>query len=223
MEEPDALRAKVIEAHAADWQLAAHVIGDRGIGTWLDCLEAAARTASGEGRRHRLEHFAVPGHDAITRVRRLGAIVVPQYGFLHRLGGSFAEAVGPARAQRLYPGRSVREAGVVIAGSSDHPIGPLSPYQAIATAVDRTTASGLLLNAGEALSMREALAAYAEGGTFAMGHERSRGRIEVGRRADLAVLDRDILALAPADIAAARSRLTLAEGEIVHSDGTLAD
>jgi predicted amidohydrolase YtcJ len=221
MERTADLRAKVIEAHVTGWQVAAHVIGDRAIAHWLACLEAA--TAAGPSpERHRLEHFAVPGNDAIARVRRLGAIVVPQYGFLHRLGTSFASAVGPARAQQLYPGKSVRTAGIVIAASSDHPIGPLSPYPAIAAAIDRTTSTGLVLNADEGLSAREALAAYTEGGAFAMGHEHRRGRLEAGMLADIAVLDRDILAVEPADIAAARSRLTVVGGEIAHCDGTLA-
>jgi len=220
MEPAADLRAKVIEAHVLGWQLAAHVIGDRAIAHWLDCLEAAAAAAPSP-ERHRLEHFAVPGGDAIARVRRLGAIVVPQYGFLQRLGTSFAAAVGEGRAQRLYPGRSVRQAGITIAGSSDHPIGPLSPYPAIAAAANRTTSTGLVLNAAESLSPREALAAYTEGGTLAMGHEERRGRLRAGMLADIAVLDRDILAGDAADIAATRSRLTVVGGNIAHSDGTL--
>ena len=218
---PADLRAKVIEAHAAGWQLAAHVIGDRGIANWLDCLEAAQLAAPRAGARHRLEHFAVPAANATARVRALGAIVVPQYGFLHRLGASFAEAVGPSRAQRLYPGSSLRKAGIVIAGSSDHPIGPLSPYLGIATAISRATSAGFVLNEAEALSPQEALETYTEGGAFAMGHESSRGRIAVGGLADLAVLDCDILCSAPRAIAGTKARLTFIQGEIVYSDGTL--
>jgi len=220
MEAAADLRAKVIEAHVLGWQLAAHVIGDRAIAHWLDCLEAAA-AASPSPERHRLEHFAVPDPEAIARARRLGAVVVPQYGFLQRLGTSFAAAVGPERAQRLYPGRSVGQAGVTVAGSSDHPIGPLSPYPAIAAAISRTTSTGLLLNAAESLSPRDALAAYAEGGAFAMGHEHRRGRLQAGMLADVAILDRDILASDPVDLAGTRSRMTVVGGEIAYSDGTL--
>ncbi|MBN9041436.1 MAG: amidohydrolase [Rhizobiales bacterium] len=222
MEEPAELRAKVIEAHSAGWQLAAHVIGDRAIANWLHCLEEAQRIAPRTDARHRLEHFAVRGEDAIARVRALGAVVVPQYGFLRRLGTSFAEAVGPVRAQRLYPGKSLRDAGIVIASSSDHPIGPLSPYPGIAAAIDRTTSTGLVLNAGEALSVDDALATYTEGGPFVMGHEGRRGSIEVGQFADLAVLDRDVFNIDSNAIAETRSRLTLVGGEIAYSDGTLA-
>lgn len=221
MEDTAGLRAKVTEAHAAGWQLAAHVIGDRGIANWLDCLEAAQLAAPRAGARHRLEHFAVPAANATARVRALGAIVVPQYGFLHRLGASFAEAVGPSRAQRLYPGSSLRKAGIVVAGSSDHPIGPLSPYLGIATAISRATSAGSVLNEAEALSAQEALETYTEGGAFAMGHENRRGRIAVGGLADLAVLDCDILESAPPAIAATKARLTFIEGEIAWSDGTL--
>lgn len=221
MEPPSDLRAKVIDGHACGWQLAAHVIGDRGIAHWLDCLVAASRAWPRADTRHRIEHFAVRGPRALEQVRALGAVVVPQYGFLRRLGASFAEAVGAARSQRLYPGRSLRDAGIVVAGSSDHPIGSLSPYLGIATAIDRMAANGLVLNAGEALMVEEALAAYTEGGAFAMGHERHRGRIAVGQYADLAVLDRDILTLPPPEIEGARARLTVVGGETLFSDGTL--
>ncbi|MGY3697592.1 putative amidohydrolase YtcJ [Bradyrhizobium sp. USDA 3240] len=220
MEDPADLRAKVMDAHTAGWQLAAHVIGDRAIDHWLSALEAAQRAAPRGDPRHRLEHFAICSADAVERVRSLGAIVVPQYGFLHRLGRSFAHAVGPARAQRLYPGRTVRNAGVTIAGSSDHPIGPLSPFIGMAAAVDRTTAEGLIMNADEALSRREALDIYTSGGAFAMGHEQWRGAIAVGYAADLAVLDRDIFADG-ADIAPARSHATWVDGEVAFSDGAL--
>lgn len=221
MESPAELYAKVRDAHAAGWQLAAHVIGDRAIDHWLLALEAAQRAVPRIDARHRLEHFAICRDDAVERVRALGAIVVPQYGFLRRLGGSFARAVGPARAQRLYPGHSVHDAGVTIAGSSDHPIGPLSPFVGIAAAVDRTTGDeGMIVNAGEALSRQQALDIYTRGGAFAMGHERWRGTIAVGNAADLAVLDRDILN-AGTDVARARSHATWVDGKIAFSDGAL--
>jgi predicted amidohydrolase YtcJ len=222
MEPPADLRAKVIDGHACGWQLAAHVIGDRGIDHWLDCLSAAHKAWPRDDARHRIEHFAVRGPKAIAQVQSLGAVVVPQYGFLRRLGALFAEAVGEARAERLYPGRTLRDAGIVVAGSSDHPIGPLSPHLGIAAAIDRKAANGRVLNAGESLTAAEALAAYTEGGAFAMGHEQRRGRIAVGQYADLAVLDRDILELPPEAIEPTRARLTVVGGETVFSDGTLA-
>lgn len=220
MQETAELRAKAIDGHASGWRLAAHVIGDRAIACWLDCLEAAQHAYPREAR-HRLEHFALPGGDAIARAQALGAVVVPQYGFLRRLGASFAEAVGGGRAQRLYPGKTLCKAGVVIAGSSDHPIGALSPYLGIAGAMDRKAENGITLNAGEALSVQEALAAYTEGGAFAMGHERRRGRLAVAQFADLAVLDRDILASPPQAIETAKARLTLVQGELAYSDGAI--
>lgn len=221
MEEPDELRHKVIEAHADGWQLAGHVIGDRGIGLWLDCLDAAQKHHPRPDPRHRLEHFAIADAAAVSHVARLGAIVVPQYAFLHQLGDSFAKAVGPARAQRLYPGRSLLDAGIRIAGSSDHPIGPLSPFLAMSTAITRQSASGARFNLAEAVAIDEALAAYTQGSAYAMGHDRFRGQLEVGHAADIAVLDRDILTADPEGMAGTRSRLTLIDGQVAFSDGTL--
>ncbi len=223
MEDPRELRQKVIAAHAAGWQLAAHVIGDRAIDLWLDCLEDAQRQSPRIDARHRLEHLAVPSESAPRRISDLGAIVVPQYAFLHRLGDSFARAVGPSRAQRLYPGRSLFNAGIRIAGSSDHPIGPLSPFLGMSAAVNRLSSSNAMFNAAEALSIEEALAAYAQGGAFAMGQETVRGYIAPGQAGDLAILDRDVLRVGATMIAETKSRLTLIDGQIVYSDGALAE
>ena len=105
--------------------------------------------------------------------------------------------------------------------SSDHPIGPLSPHLGIATAIHRATPAGFVLNETEALTPRQALDAYTEGGAYAMGHEEQRGRIAIGALADLAILDRDILQTASGAIADTRARLTLVQGEIAYSEGTL--
>ncbi|MFA5664545.1 amidohydrolase [Castellaniella sp.] len=221
MDEPEALRTKVAEAHAQGWQLAGHVIGDRGINHWLDCLAQAQQACPRHDARHRLEHFAVSDLQALAKVQALGAVIVPQYGFLRRLGQSFAEAVGKQRAAQLYRGCTLCQAGIPVAGSSDHPIGGLSPYLGIAAAMDRMASNGLVLNADEALTAEEALLAYSVGGAYVMGHETRRGRLQVGQLADIAVLDRDILAIPSSEIEGARSRLTLVGGVEAYGDGTL--
>jgi predicted amidohydrolase YtcJ len=106
-------------------------------------------------------------------------------------------------------------------GGGGSPIGPLSPYLGIAAAINRATSAGLVLNQAEALSSQEALEAYTCGAAYAMGHEGWRGRLAIGALADLAVLDRDILQCVPKDIADIKSRVTLVQGEIAYSDGTL--
>jgi predicted amidohydrolase YtcJ len=221
MEDPAELRAKVIMGHAEGWQLAAHVIGDRAISHWLGCLIEAQTKVPRADPRHRLEHFALPDDAAMARVAALGAVVVPQYGFIRRLGASFAAAIGPERTPQLYPGRSLLCAGIPFAGSSDLPIGPLSPFVGIAAAVDRTAASGLVIAADEALTVEQAVAAYAQGGPYAMEQELRRGRLAAGQLADVAVLDRDITTCSQHELAGTRSRLTIVGGEVVFSDGTL--
>lgn len=221
MEPPADLRRMVEAAHTEGWQLAAHVIGDAAIDTWLSCLESAQHVLPRPDARHRLEHFAVPPAGACQRVRALGAVVVPQYAFLHHLGASFKDAVGPARAALLYPGRSVVDADIPIAGSSDHPIGPLSPFIGIATAIHRAGSTGQIFNASEALTAREALSAYTAGGAYAMRHEGFRGQLTVGHCADIAILDRDILTPDCAELGNTCSRLTIVDGQIAYSDGSL--
>lgn len=221
MDEPEALQRKVIEGHAAGWQLAAHTIGDRAIDLWLDCLQAAERSRPSTGARHRIEHLALPSVEALKRVADAGIIAVPQYGFVRRLGDSFAAALGPRRANRLYPARSVLAAGATIAGSSDMPIGPLSPFIGMAAATDRRTASGACLGADERLTPLQALSIYATGGATAMGHEVHRGAIREGMAADLVVLDsdQDIFSRDTTVPENLRVRLTMVGGVVAYGGG----
>ncbi|MGH3417694.1 MAG: amidohydrolase family protein, partial [Actinocrinis sp.] len=68
----------------------------------------------------------------------------------------------------------------------------------------------------QALSLVDAVAAYTAGSARVCHVEHRAGSLEVGKRADLAVLDRDVFAAPPTEIASARTVLTVAGGKIVY-------
>jgi hypothetical protein len=121
------------------------------------------------------------------------------------------ETEGAARAW-LYRARSLAAAGVPLAGASDAPVVPASPWMGMAAARTRRTLSGRTLAVGERLDPAAALALFTLGAAFALGAD-GLARLVPGAPADVVVVEPDPL-LAPADeVAEAKVRLTLVAGE----------
>ena len=97
------------------------------------------------------------------------------------------------------------------AAATDAPYGPADPWRAMAAAVDRRTAAGVVLGSDERIAARRALDLFLGPPDAPAGPPR---RIEVGAAADLCVLDRP-LADALEDLAAVRVTATLVAGRLV--------
>ena len=173
------------EAHQAGWRIATHAIGDVAIDQVLRVYEALGRGAL----RHRIEHFGLPNADHLARAARLGVIAAPQTVFVHALGSNFRQYLPDALLARAYPVRSMLDAGVTVALSSDAPVvEDDSPLRGIQAAMLRRDVDGHKIATGEAISLDEALDAYTRGGAIASGDDGERGCLREGMLADLAVL-----------------------------------
>lgn len=93
----------------------------------------------------------------------------------------------------------------------------VNPFTALAAMVTRRTSQGADLFAAEAVTPFEALAAYTRLGAWAQREEKEKGSLEVGKLADLAVLDRDIPSLAGEEIRGTEVRHTVVGGVLRHS------
>lgn len=222
--DPAELDVHVAAADAAGWQVEIHAIGDGGIRMALDAFERAtlANHADRRERRHRVEHIEAIAASDIPRFGRLGVIASMQPYHADPSPNQievWAGNIGPERANRAWAWSSIlRHRGVVALGS-DWPVVPFDPFLALNSAVNRQTREGHPPGgwlASEKLSLPEALSAYGRGSAFAAFAEDRRGTIRVGMDADIAVLDRDILAGGPSTIIGSGVALTVVGGEIVH-------
>ena len=211
------LTAAIIAAHRAGWRVAAHAIGDRAIDLALDAFGAAAARYPRRDQRHRIEHFAAARPDQVARAAALGVLPVPQGRFATEIGDGMLAAVGPARHSWLYRQRSVLDAGLVLAGSSDRPVVAGSPLLGLHDMVNRRTAAGAPFNAAEAVTAAEALRAYTWGSAYASKAEHVKGSVEPGKLADLTVLSEDPTAVDPARIAGLEVIATIVGGEFRYS------
>jgi predicted amidohydrolase YtcJ len=147
-------------------------------------LTALAEVGSRPGDR--IEHASVAPPEAVAIISGLGLAVVTQPAFIASRGDDYLDAVDDEDADFLWPFRSFLEAGVPVGCGSDAPYASLDPWLAVRTAVNRRAPSGRVVVPKERITPGEALAAYLSEAISPGGPPR---RIEVGRTADLVILD----------------------------------
>jgi hypothetical protein len=220
--EPAELAALAGALDAAGFQLHFHAIGDRGVRLALDAVAAARRANGPRDARHHVAHLELVHPDDRPRFRELGvaATFQPLWAFADPYVTELTWPVlGPERSGGLYPIGSLARSGALLAAGSDWPVSSLSPFAAMEVALTRRSPAGgpaPALVPEEAVDLDTILAAYTIGGAWLQRREAFSGSIEVGKAADLVVLDRDLLAIPPEEISEAQVLLTLLGGEVVY-------
>jgi hypothetical protein len=225
-----ALDALVGRLDAADFDVHIHAIGDRAVRMSLDAFAAArGRAPAARRRRHQIAHLEVIDAADVPRFRDLG--VIPNFQPLWAYADSYIRdltwpALGPERSRRLYPIADLARSGAVLAFGSDWSVSSSNPLEGIQVAVTRQSFDpadrGEPMLPEQAIGLPGALAAYTIGAAYANGLEAETGSIEVGKAADLVVLEHDLFRRPPHAIGAARVLLTLLEGAPVYRDPSLA-
>jgi predicted amidohydrolase YtcJ len=130
--------------------------------------------------------------------------------------------LGAERAARLYPTRSVLDAGGRIAGGSDWNVSSYNVFEALEHAVTRSGGRGEpALLPEQAIPLEAAVDAYTSNAAYALRQERGTGSLERNKRADFIVLDRDLYALDPYELHDTRVLATYLDGRPVYSSGAL--
>ena len=132
--------------------------------------------------------------------------------------------LGPSRSRWLYPIGSMARAAARLAAGSDWSVSSMNPLEAIQVAMTRRApdaGAGPAWIPEETVDLKTMLSAYTTGGAYAAAEESSNGSLEVGKAADLIVLDRNLYRIPATEIHAARVLLTLLDGREVFRDPTL--
>ncbi len=226
--EPEALKRYVTRLDREGFQVHVHAIGDRAVREALDAFEAAAGRNGLSEQRHHIAHLQVVHPDDLPRFAALRVVANAQ-PYWATLEGQMRNLVipflGRERARWQYPFNSLLKTGATLAFGSDWPVTTPDPLRIIQVAVTRVPEDEPeqdVFLPEERLDVSSAIEAFTRGSAFVNGQDAETGSIEVGKLADLVVLDRDVFALEPGDIGKRRVLLTLVEGETVYSDAELA-
>jgi predicted amidohydrolase YtcJ len=209
----DALNAAVTAAARSGLQVAQHAIGNEAIELAVGALEHAGGALDDLPGRPRLEHVTFLDEELASRIAASGAMAVVQPYFNYDMVGDYAALTPPPEPTVVLPLRTLIDAGVELAGSSDHPVSGYDVLAAVEAAVRRNTKRGRVVEPEEAISAEEALRAYTLGSARALGVEHEAGSLEAGKRADIVVLSGDPRRTAPTGLSVSR---TYVAGELVH-------
>jgi len=219
--DPQRFASLVTKLDAAGLAVHIHAIGDRAVRASLDAF-AAARAANGDkDNRHQIAHLQLVDPADFPRFKELGVMADMQLEWAKRepaTEGPLEPYLGPERYRYLYPAGSLHKAGATIIGGSDWDISSYNPFRAFQTAVTRAGGKGERpLNIDERIPLETAIDAYTINAAFAMKQDRTTGSLEAGKRADLVVLDRDILTINPETIEDTKVLAIYLDGRLVHS------
>ena len=222
---PRDLERIVTLAARLDWQMTAHTTGGGSTDALLDAYEAVNRKVPITDRRFTLTHANFLSGDAIRRAAALGVVADMQPAWYHFDGPALAGVLGPDRMGTLQPYRSIIDAGVVVAGGSDHMIkfdaresvNPFDPFLGMWIAVTRMTTDGSVHNPEQRITRQEALRMWTLNAAYLAFEEDVKGSLEPGKYADFVIVDRDILTCAEDELRETRVLATVLGGREVYS------
>jgi len=204
-------------------QVHTHAIGDRGIRMVLNAYEAAREKNADTDLRHQICHLQMIDPDDTSRFGELNVMAnfQPYWAQDDEAKKFYRKALGEERVEQTHfvLGSVHRSGGKIVAGS-DWFVTSLNPLDGISVGVRRVDSmladgEAPVFNASECVVLDTMIAAYTINGAYANHRESDLGSIEVGKIADLIVLDKNLFTIPSADIAKAKVQLTLLEGEEV--------
>ena len=226
--DPESLKAHVTQLDALGFQPHFHAIGERAVREALDAVEAARRENGVTDTRPQIAHIQVIHPDDIGRFHELGVTANAQpYWAVHedQMDRLTIPILGEGRASWQYPFKSLLTAGASLAMGSDWSVSTADPLLQMEVAVTRVSdehrGQKPPFLPDERIELIDALAGFTTGSAHANHLEDTLGSIEVGKTADLVVLDRDLFDRAEGAIGEARVVATFIDGVAVHESAGL--
>jgi predicted amidohydrolase YtcJ len=211
----DELNNIVLEANRTGFQVAIHGVEQTTMEAATAALEFSREQFPENKIINRVEHGSECPPGIRQRLSRLKAMVVSQPAFIYYSGERYLSQVDPKVQPWLYPFKSLMEAGVLVAGSSDSPIVPCNPLVGIYAAVTRKSETGQVVTGSESLIPQQALEMFTLNGAYASSEKHIKGTLSSGKLADIVMLNADPLLSPPELIKDISVQMTIQDGEVV--------
>jgi hypothetical protein len=226
------LQQLVAAAHRGRFPVAVHAVEAEAVAAAVQVIREEPRTVAAQDQPlgvklppDRIEHCSECPPELIAQVKKSGAAVVTQPGFIYWNGDSYLERVEPGLLPHLYAIGALTRDHVPVGFGSDAPVIDPDPWAAIYAAVTRLTRKGSWLPEGEKdrrgqqVSVIDALRMYTTGGAWADGSQARKGSIRAGKLADLVLVDADPTRVAPSGLKSIKAVLTIIGGKVVWNGG----
>ncbi|HEY7389275.1 MAG TPA: amidohydrolase [Bryobacteraceae bacterium] len=203
-----------------------HAVGDRAMDWVVDTYALVEQEQPHPGLRHSIIHANLPTPHTLDLMASLqkkydAGYPEMQPEFLWWIGDIYASSYGSKRGQRLEPFKTLQSRGILWSGGSDYFVTPVAARYGLWASLVRQTAKGTYglqpFGTSEAVDIHTALRSYTAWGSRQMFLETKIGTLEVGKKADIAVWDRDLYSVPNAQIKDLKCLMTLLDGEVVYT------
>jgi predicted amidohydrolase YtcJ len=209
------LAALVDQYYPTGIQIQAHINGDAALDQFLGAIETAITTHGRRDARPVAIHLGQVRPEQWQRIGVIGLVPSLLAGTFREMSDIVAEYVGAERMSWHYPAASAVEYGVEFTSHNDAPLIPQSAMALLDGLVNRTSGSGTVHAPEQAVSVFEALRSITTAAAYQSFEEDHKGTLTVGKRADLVILDRDPLAVDPAELLSVRVVETIKDGRTI--------
>lgn len=224
--DPAVYREMVRLFHQNNVPVGTHAVGDRAMDWVVDTYALVEQEQPHSGLRHSIIHANLPtphALDVMANLQRKYDAGYPemQPGFLWWIGDIYAASYGPKRGQRLEPFKTLQSRGILWSGGSDYFVTPVAARFGLWASIARQTAKGTYglkpFGVAEGVDIHTALRSYTAWGSRQMFLEDKIGTLEVGKRADIAVWDRDLYSVSNEQSKDLKCLMTLLDGEVIYT------
>ena len=197
---PPELVRIVHEASRTGFQVHMHAVGDAAVRAGLDAFSANQKDLGRSDILHHIAHLCLVDDYDLQRFRDLNVVanIQPSWAYQDDNLSLITEPLlGPSRFAKLFPFSPLTNSGAMVVAGSDWPVSPLNPLEALEIAVSRKPVGVETVPPWipeERMSIEKMLAAYTINAAYLSGEARLTGSIEIGKAADMIVLDRDLFA-----------------------------
>ncbi|MBS0266083.1 MAG: amidohydrolase [Planctomycetes bacterium] len=199
----------------AGYQIHIHTNGDAGFEVVLGELQKAMQRAPRNDHRTTIVHFGFAQPQQTQAWIELGGIVSSNPYYVTALAGPYEKiGLGPDRARNIAPHKYVLDHGGSLSFHSDMPMAPAKPLQLLWSGVNRLTLEGPVAGPEHRVPLDVALRAITINAAYSIRQEKEIGSIEVGKRANLTVLEKDPYEVPPRDLRDVAIWGTMLEGRM---------
>jgi predicted amidohydrolase YtcJ len=214
------MTADIARFDAMGMGVTVHAMGDAAARQMIDALEAVKVKNGAIKARHQLGHASLIHADDLPRLKEvdLTSEFSPVLWFPNGMVEGYSEPLGPERVEKLWPMQSVLKAGGRINIATDGPLFWREPMETLESSITRRVPGGEggAIGPAEAIDLPTGIKAMTLDAAYLMNQEDTTGSIEVGKYADMIVLERNLFEIPETEISSSKVQLTVFDGQVVY-------